>query len=165
MEHPADMQKKSPWKRPAFYLAIVLCLSIGFYGGVYWCFAFEKAQQTFLTISAEEAQTAGKECIQAEIAKNNPDCPWNETTVVTRSVAFNTCYLLYAETDGQPSGGIWVTETDGRAIAEPYTYEGDISGTEYGRRQSGTGLFGFLGAGPVLAVNARPLPPSNRPVR
>lgn len=114
MEETVLFKKAPLWKRPTFYIAILLCLFLGFISGAYWSITYGEAHRVFLTISAEEARTAGTECIRSEIAKNDLDCPWNETTAVTRSVAFDTGYLLYVETDHLPSGYIFVHEKDGK---------------------------------------------------
>ncbi|WP_195984264.1 hypothetical protein [Clostridium sp. D33t1_170424_F3] len=135
------------WERPGFYLAALLCLLIGFSAGVITMINYMNDHKDVLTISAEEAREEGLSLIRAEVAKQNPDCPWNETTTISKSIAFRTTYLLYVNTDGVDAGAIFVSERDGKAYGDIYSYDADAANIEEGKRRQGVTLFGLLGIG------------------
>ena len=135
------------WERPGFYLAALLCLLIGFSAGVITMINYMNDHKDVLTISAEEAREEGLSLIREEVARQNPDCPWNETTTISKSIAFRTSYLLYVNTDGVDAGAIFVFERDGKAHGEIDSYDVNASYIEVGKRNQGVTLFGLLGIG------------------
>lgn len=135
------------WERPGFYLAALLCLLIGFTAGVITMINYMNDQKDVLTISAEEAREEGLSLIRAEVARQNPECPWNETTTISKSIAFHTTYLLYVNTDGADAGAIFVYQRDGKAYGEIHSYDTNAADIEEGKRRQGVTLFGLLGIG------------------
>lgn len=135
------------WERPGFYLSALLCLLIGFSAGVITMINYMNDHKDVLTISAEEAREEGLSLIREEVARQNPDCPWNETTTISKSVAFQTTYLLYVNTDGVDAGLIFVSERDGQAHGNIYNYDVDASEIETYKRKQSVTLFGVLGIG------------------
>ena len=135
------------WERPRFYLSALLCLLIDFSAGVITMINYINDHKDVLTISAEEAREEGLNLIREEVAKQNPDCPWNETTTISKSIAFQTTYLLYVNTDGVDAGLIFVSERDGQAHGNIYNYDVDASEIETYKRKQSVTLFGVLGIG------------------